>query len=293
MALDFGPSLPRREARRRLASAFAAAAIESADLDARVLLCAALGIDHAGLTRDPDQPLGESAPRVQSFALRRLSREPVSRILGYREFWSARFALDSSVLDPRPDTETLIEAVLDHVGGETRRQWRILELGIGSGAILCALLQSLPNAFGVGVDLSAAACAIAGKNLNALGLSARGFVVCGDWTEPFCGEFDFIVGNPPYIVREAIAALAPEVRDFDPHLALDGGEDGVAIYRRIIPASCPLLVPGGVMALEHGRGQREAVEEFLHAAGLAPFSVRLDLAGRERIILAQRLGGEA
>jgi release factor glutamine methyltransferase len=286
-ALDFAASTGREEARRALARAFATAAIDSAELDARVLLCAALGIDHAGLIRDPDLPLGQAAARVGAFASRRLRREPVSRIVGYKDFWRARVEINSSVLDPRPDTETLIEAALACFGGDLGKDWRILDLGVGSGAILCALLQGLPNAFGVGVDLSPSACAIARGNLESLGLAPRGAILCGDWTLPLRGRFDLIASNPPYIARGEISGLSPEVRDFDPRLALDGGEDGLAAYRAIIPALADLLAPGGLIALELGHGQREAVALLLRGARLAAVDVRLDLAGHERIILAQ------
>jgi len=286
-AIDVGSSTPRDEARRALARAFAAAAIESAELDARVLLCAALGIDHAGLIRDPEEPLGDAAALVGAFASRRLRREPVSRIVGYRDFWGARFEINAAVLDPRPDTETLIEAALDHVGGDLGRDWRILDLGVGSGAILCTLLQCLPRSFGVGVDLSPTACAIACGNLEGLGLASRGAIVCGDWTGSLRGRFDLIASNPPYIARGEIPGLGPEVRDYDPRLALDGGDDGLGAYREIIPALADLLAPDGLIAFELGWGQRAAVDGLLRGARLAACEVRLDLAGHERIILAK------
>lgn len=287
LAPIFDPGMVLDTARRRLESAFEAAAIETAGLDARVLLCAALEIDHAGLVRDPGHVLGAAAARVQSFADRRLRREPVSRILGYKEFWGARFALDPAVLDPRPDTETLVEAVLGHAGGELGPERRILDLGVGSGAILCALLQNFTKAFGIGVDLSPRACAIASGNLTALGLASRALIVCGNWADPIRGVFDVIVSNPPYIARDEIVRLAPEVRDHDPALALDGGEDGVAAYRALIPSLPKLLAPGGVIALELGAGQRGQVDEILRGAGLWPFAIRLDLAGAERVVLAR------
>ncbi len=286
-ALDFAASTRREEARRVLARAFAAAAIDSAELDARVLLCAALGVDHAGLIRDPDRPLGPAAARLGAFASRRLRREPVSRIIGYKDFWRARVEIDSFVLDPRPDTETLIEAALIHFGRDLDADWRILDLGVGSGAILCALLQDLPNAFGVGVDLSPEACAVARGNLESLGLAPRGAILCGDWTLSLRGRFDLIASNPPYIAAGEISGLAPDVRDFDPRLALDGGDDGLAAYRAIIPALADLLAPGGLIALELGHGQREAVATLLRDARLAEIDVRRDLAGQERILLAQ------
>jgi release factor glutamine methyltransferase len=289
-ALEIAASMGREEARRLLARAFAAAAIESPELDARVLLCAALGIDHASLIADPGHPLGERAELVGTFASRRLRREPVSRILGYKEFWGARFSIGSAVLDPRPDTETLVEAVLDQVAGGRGGELRILDLGVGSGAILCALLQALPLSFGVGVDISPEACAIAQGNLARQGLSRRGSILCGDWTSPLRGAFDFIASNPPYVGRGEIAELAPEVRIYDPCIALDGGGDGLFAYRRIIPALAPLLAPEGMAAFEFGCGQRESVANLLRGAGLAEVAIRRDLAGRERVILAKVAG---
>ncbi|HEX3497142.1 MAG TPA: HemK/PrmC family methyltransferase, partial [Methylocella sp.] len=155
-----------------------------------------------------------------------------------------------------------------------------------SGAILCSLLQSLPGSSGIGVDISPGACAIARKNLAALGLARRGLIVCGDWTRALRGPFDVIVSNPPYVARGEIVRLAPEIRDHDPRLALDGGEDGLAAYRDIIPASRDLLAPGGLIALEAGVGQHGAVESLLTGAFGAPVEVRLDLDGCRRVVVA-------
>jgi release factor glutamine methyltransferase len=283
----FDASTPRESARRWLARAFAEIGIPSAELDARVLLCAALGVDHAALVRDPDAPLGAGADRLAQFAARRLGREPVSRIIGYREFWGARFELGPDTLDPRADTETLVEAVLAHVGADVGRPWRLLDLGVGSGAIIGALLQSLPEASGVGVDISAAACAIARRNLAANGFAARSQIVCANWTAPLRGAFDIIVSNPPYIRGDELAGLAPEVRLHDPQLALDGGADGLDAYRAVIPAAAALLAPDGVLALEFGLGQGEEVAAILRAASFGRFAFRLDLNGRQRIISAR------
>jgi release factor glutamine methyltransferase len=283
-------STSRDEARRRLARIFAERDIPSAELDARVLLCAALGIDHAALVRDSGAAVGAEAGRLRGFAARRLRREPVSRILGYREFWGARFALGPAALDPRPDTETLIVTVLDRVRGDLARPWRILDLGVGSGAILGALLLSLPHAFGVGVDVSPAACAIARNNLAANGLAGRGCIVCADWTAPLRGGFDVIVTNPPYIRAGDIEGLAPEVRVFDPPLALDGGPDGLAAYRAIIPALAALMSPDGFLALELGCGQGADVAALLRDASFTDVRFQLDLGGRERIVTADRSG---
>ncbi|MGB6175594.1 MAG: peptide chain release factor N(5)-glutamine methyltransferase [Methylocella sp.] len=283
---DFVPAMPRGTARRSLARVLTEGGIESAQIDARVLLCAALGIDHADLVRNPGCPLGPGAGTVASFAARRLKREPVSRIIGHRDFWRARFMIGPAVLDPRPATETLIEAVLDHAARSPRENWRILDLGTGSGAILCSLLQSLPGSFGAGVDISRGACVIARANLAALGLARRGSIVCCDWTRALRGPFDVILSNPPYVARGEIARLAPEVRDHDPRLALDGGEDGLAAYREIIPASRDLLAPRGLIALEVGAGQHPAVASLLTGAFDTPVKVRLDLEGCRRVVLA-------
>lgn len=282
----FAAATTRGEARQILARAFAEKGIASADLDARVLVCAALRLDHAALVRDPDAPLGPGAEALARFCARRLAREPVSRIVGHREFWGARFELGPATLDPRADTETLIEAVLARLGGG--QSLRVLDLGVGSGAILGALLQSLPDAFGVGVDLSAEACAIARNNLAANGFAGRVHVVCGDWAAPVRGRFDVIVSNPPYIPRADIAGLAPEVRLFDPRLALDGGTDGLDAYRAIIPASAGLLAQGGLIALEFGAGQGADVAALVRAAPFTAIEFRLDLEGRQRIISAFR-----
>ena len=278
--------MARGVGQRSLARALAKGGKEPAQIDARVLLCAALGIDHADLVSNPDCPLGPGAAVVATFAARRLKGEPVSRITGRREFWRACFKIGPVVLDPRPETETLIEAVLDYAARFSRENWRILDLGTGSGAILCSLLQSLPGASGVGTDISLGACAIARDNLAALGLAWRGLVVCGDWTHALRGPFDVIVSNPPYVARGEISRLAPEVRDHDPRLALDGGEDGLAAYREIIPVCRDLLAPGGLIALEVGAGQHLAVESLLTGAFGAPVKVRLDLDGCRRVVLA-------
>jgi release factor glutamine methyltransferase len=274
------------KAQRILARAFAGGGIESAQIDARVLLCAALGVDHTDLIRDPDRPLGPHAATVGSFASRRLRHEPVARIIGYRDFWRSRFKIGPAVLDPRPATETLIDVILDHAARSPRENWRILDLGTGSGAILCSLLLSLPSAFGIGVDISQGACAIARDNLDAHGLARRGVIICGDWTHALSGPFDVVVTNPPYVSRGEIDRLAPEVRDHDPGVALDGGDDGLAAYKEIIPASRTLLAPGGLIALEIGKGQRFAVETLLQNAFGTPVLFRLDLDGQWRVAMA-------
>ena len=164
---------------------------------------------------------------------------------------------------------------------------RFLDLGTGSGALLCALLASLPQAFGLGIDLSEAACRIAAQNLATLGFSARGMIVCGDWTKALRGSFDIIVSNPPYIAHAEIATLAPDVRDYDPMLALDGGDDGFAAYRALAPVLPSLLAPEGIAVFELGIGQAQGVGDLLKAAGLSVMGTRCDLAGIERAIVAK------
>jgi release factor glutamine methyltransferase len=284
--LDFGPAQPRGTALSALIRALREEGIDSPEIDGRVLLCSALGIDYASLVRDPECPLGTGALRLSAFMARRLRREPVSRIIGHREFWQARFKIAQDVLDPRPETETLVESVLSCAARHPGKNWRVLDLGTGSGAILCSLLQSLPRSSGVGVDISSAACAVARDNLTALGLAARGLIVCGNWADALVGCYDFIVSNPPYVASGAIAGLEPEVRDHDPRLALDGGEDGLAAYRAIIPALPGLLAPGGVIALELGAGQHRSVVSLVREQFDSPVDVKLDLHGHERVILA-------
>lgn len=282
----FDSAMSRADAQRALTQAFIGAGLDSAALDARVLTCAALGIDHAGLLRDPDLPLGEAASRLAAFAKRRLAREPVSRILGQREFFGETYAVDPAVLDPRPDTETLVEAVLAALGPRANEALRLLDLGTGSGAILGALLGQLPRAIGFGVDLSPAAGAVARRNLDALGLSGRAFILAGHWLAPISGRFDVIVSNPPYIEAEEMAGLDPEVRLYDPRLALDGGADGLEAYRAIASAVAPHLAPRGILAFELGADQATAVESILRSCGLEPIGRRRDLAGRDRVVLA-------
>src|ERR1700724_610619 len=189
---DFEPAMARGAARRSLARALSKGGMESAQIDARALLCVALGIDHADLVRNPDCPFGPGPATVASFAARRLKREPVSRIIGHRDFWRARFKIGPAVLDPRHATETLIAAVLDHAARSPRENWQILDLGTGSGAILCSLLQGLPGSCGAGVDISRDACAIARDNLAALGLAGGGRTVCSVLNSVLRGSFDVV-----------------------------------------------------------------------------------------------------
>jgi len=281
------PSLSRAEAQRELTQAFAAAGVATPALDARLLLCAGLGIGHIDLVRDPACAIGDAAA-LASLAQRRIAGEPVARILGRREFYGLDFALSPAVLDPRPDTEILVDAAFAALAGREGQPLRLLDLGTGSGAILGALLAQLPAAFGLGVDRSEAACRVARDNLGALGFAGRSAIVCGDWTTPIGGRFDAIVSNPPYIATGEIEELAAEVRRHDPYAALDGGADGLNAYRILTPAVAQLLRPGGIIAFEVGAGQADSVAALLEVTGTLKQGARLrDLAGHVRVVTAR------
>jgi release factor glutamine methyltransferase len=285
--IRFDPNSSRSEARRQLTKLLTG--IDNAALDARLLLCAALGIDHTVLIGNPDRPIGATAAAaLAKLARRRLKREPASRVLGRREFWGLEFALSPAVLDPRADTEILVEAVIDELASRREMPLRVLDLGIGSGAILAALLHHFPNGFGVGIDISETACRVARGNLASLGLARRAGIVCGDWASPLRGTFDAIVSNPPYIASRELERLAPEVRDHDPKLALDGGEDGLDAYRIIVPGLAQLAAREGFVALEIGAGQAAGVGQILKSYGFAGWVIRRDLAGHDRVVVAGR-----
>ena len=232
----------------------------------------------------PDAPLGASAERVEAFARRREAGEPLSRIEGRRAFWRYEFAITPDVLDPRADTETLVSAALEAFADRRGEALRVLDFGVGSGAILAALLGEWPNASGLGVDASAAAAAVARGNLDAMGLGERAQVRVGRWGEGIAGGFDVIVSNPPYIPSGDIAGLDREVREHDPLLALDGGPDGLDAYRALGPEFARLLAPAGRFFLEIGAGQGDEVAALLAGAGLAVTQRRRDLGGIERVL---------
>jgi release factor glutamine methyltransferase len=225
---------------------------------------------------------------LADLAARRAAGEPLSKIAGRREFWGLTLIVSPDVLDPRPETETLIETALKLIGARRRARLRILDLGVGSGAILCALLTECPAALGLGVDASPATVAIASRNVEACGLAARAEIRLGSWTQGVEGPFDLIVSNPPYIRSADIEALQREVRDFDPRLALDGGADGLDAYRAILPASVGLLAPGGRLIVEVGAGQGGDVLGLAARLGFVHAETRRDLAGIERVVIGER-----
>jgi release factor glutamine methyltransferase len=274
--------------RRALAAEFRAAGIETPELDARVLLQAALGCDHAALAADSERVLREDeAARVDAFARRRLRREPVAYITGEKEFWGLRLRVTADTLIPRPETETVVEAALAALAPARHRQrLRVLDIATGSGALLIALLHELPNAYGVATDISLEALRVAQSNADRHGVSARAAFIRTDLTQSLCGRFDLIVANPPYIETAALAALAPEVREHEPRLALDGGADGLALYRRIAASVGTLLAPDGLVIMEVGLGQAEPVAVLFAASGtLANQPPAHDLAGIPRAVI--------
>lgn len=289
-----GVTAPNVEhARRSLAASFRSASIESAELDARMLVGAVLGLDLTGIIAAARRPLTpDQQLRLDEFVRRRLAGEPVARILGVREFWGLPLRLSAATLVPRPDTEIVVELALEMVRAAPKpdRKLRIADIGTGSGAILLALLSELPLACGIGTDLSAAASRTARDNAVLLGLDGRaGFVVC-DYASALAGPFDLIVSNPPYIRSAEIADLSPEVRDHDPRLALDGGPDGLGAYRALIPQAARRLAPGGCLVVEAGQGQSGDIEGLMTAAGLmsgAP--AKADLAGIDRAVAGRKL----
>jgi release factor glutamine methyltransferase len=263
-----------------------AAGVDGARRDARLLLGAVVPGGASTLLRDPQRLLLQSeAQRFEAMLLRREKREPVSRIIGEREFWSLTFRITPDTLDPRPDSETLIEGILEWVGDRTR-PLRILDLGTGTGCLLLALLSELPNAMGRGIDISPEALAVARENAGSLGLACRSDFVCGDWTEGLDGKWDIILSNPPYIVETHVSDLAPEVSNYDPFQALAGGSDGLRDYRVLIPGATGLMSPEALLALEVGAGQAAAVEAMMQANGLGFFWRRCDLSGVERCCFA-------
>ena len=278
------------EALHLLAQSFAAAGVEDAMVDARALLGHALRLDRAQLIAQGERFLeAREIDAVSALAARRLKREPVARILGRKEFWDQMLEVSPGVLVPRPETETLVEEALDAIlrDGTKMEKLRLLDIGTGSGALLLALLGELPNALGVGTDTSEASLAVARGNAERNGLAARCTFVACDIAKGVEGPFELIVSNPPYVPHNEIATLAPEVRDYDPILALDGGKDGLDAYRAIAAQVPRLLTSGGRLIVELGAGQEEAVRALFTKSGLKVGPARKDLAGIPRALPAK------
>ena len=281
-----------------LSSAFVAAAdalrqagMETPELDARLLLCHAARVTHEGfIARGREKLDPEAGARLERALARRLKREPMSRITGTREFYGREFLLGPETLDPRADTETLIEAALAHVSarGGRNRSLTILDLGTGTGCILITLLAELPNARGLGTDISQSALALAAHNAARLGVADRACFLAADWLDAIEGGFDLIVANPPYLAVEEIERLAPEVAVYDPPGALCGGPDGLEAYRRIAGRVHRVLAPDGRLFVEIGPTQAQEVTEIFRTIGLEVGALGRDLAGRPRVVVAGR-----
>ncbi|MFN3145791.1 MAG: peptide chain release factor N(5)-glutamine methyltransferase [Paracoccaceae bacterium] len=263
--------------------ALAAAGVPDAARDARVLLAHALEVERGRLTLIRTDPLPPVAmTRLEAAIAARAARQPVAQITGRRAFWGHEFRVTRDVLDPRPETERLVELALDAPVS------RVLDLGTGTGAILLSILADCPGATGLGTDVSPAALEVARGNADALGLADRAAFVLSDWWQGVTGSFDLIVSNPPYIAADEMAGLAPEVRDWEPHLALTPGGDGLNAYRAIAAGALAHLAPGGRLMIEIGPTQAEAVCAIFRGAGLDAPAVHADLDGRDRVIAVRR-----
>jgi release factor glutamine methyltransferase len=289
-----GP-LTLRTAIKKLGECFHEAGLVSPRLDARVLAAEACNLNAEATILEHDAVLSAAErERLAFFAARRLAGEPVSRILGRREFWGLLFNISPATLDPRPETELLVETVVEHAKSKRLQNSRlqIADLGTGSGCLLAALLSELPASYGVGIDSSKAALSVARENLSRMGLLNRAALLCGDWLGAVDGAFDVIVCNPPYVETAGIAALEAEVKDHDPWPALDGGGDGLRAYNEIIPQAWEALKPGGLVVLEIGSSQGKAVldrmQQTTRQRGFAAVRVLADLSGADRAVAGVR-----
>ena len=260
------------------AAILAASGVEAPLREARLLLLHALGRDGGALL---DRGEVVVAPGMAGLVARRAGREPMALILGRQGFWTLNLAVSRDTLIPRADSEVIVEAAL----AARPNAGRVLDLGTGTGCLLLAVLSEVSGAWGVGIDLSAAAVVLAAGNAAANGLGGRAAFLCGDWAEAVSGRFDLVLSNPPYIPRADLAGLMPEVAGFEPARALDGGGDGLDAYRRILDALPGLLAPGGVAVLELGIGQHVSVPELVRAVRLEVVELRRDLGGIGRALV--------
>ena len=294
--LDFAATTTRAAALVVMIDAFRVAGVETPERDARKLLAGVLGIDGVKLIIEPAVALAAAAAAVSHAARRRVAREPVSRILGYRDFYGHRFAIAPATLDPRPDSECVVAAAIGFLQqASPGRPLRVLDIGTGSGCLLLSILAACPSATGIGIDIDATALTIAADNARRLGLRHRVTWVHGAGLAPVSEAFDLVVSNPPYIPSADIATLDAEVRLYDPPGALDGGADGLDVYREILVALLPAL-PAGWLLFEVGDGQAEPVtaliETLLGPRHLAALQTYQDMGGVRRCVAArtQRAG---
>ena len=276
--------MTREQALKRAIEALQQADIEDAVQEARLLLAAALEIPRLELLTLPADALSPKQQEIfDAFLMRRVKREPLARIQGKKDFWKHEFILNEATLEPRPDTETLIEAVLAAYP-DRNAPWRILDIGAGAGCILISLLDEYKNATGVGTDISARALVAAKANANNCGVARRAEFMETSWAAGVKGPFDLLVSNPPYIASSEINGLQPEVALYDPKAALDGGADGLVAYREILKATPTLLPPRGKIFLEIGAGQETDVIARCATTGLKNITSRKDLGGIVRVI---------
>jgi release factor glutamine methyltransferase len=262
-----------------------AAGVEGPVIDARLLVEAAAEATRADIVGEPRRPLtDEQTARLDDFVSRRERREPISHILGRKGFWKIMLTVTPHVLTPRPDTETLVEwALRQYPDG---RAFSMLDLGVGSGAIMLAILAERAAAKGLGVEVSDEALAVARENAANLGLASQVALLRGDWTRGLDDAgFDLVVSNPPYIRTAEIDTLDPEVKDFEPRLALDGGADGLDAYRLLAPEILRVLKPGGRFAVEIGHDQSTEVERLFDAARAVEIATLKDMANRDRVVV--------
>ena len=270
------------EALARAVARLADAGVPDPGRDARRLLAHALGVDPSRISLMQREPMpAEAAARFEAAIAARSARQPVAQIIGTRAFYGRTFAVTEAVLDPRPETEVLVEAALAHPFRS------ILDLGTGSGCILLTLLAEVPGAKGTGTDLSLAALEVADRNARTLGLWERATLIRSDWFSDLSGRFDLIVSNPPYIAVEEMADLSPDVREWEPRMALTDEADGLAAYRAILSSARGYLTPGGHCAVEIGPTQAGPVEMLFDIAGFEGIRVVQDLDGRDRVVLGQ------
>lgn len=267
------------------------AGVDTSQLDARLLLQEAATIDHADIISSGNRVLGlDEAVRFERFIVRRCAREPVHRILGKRQFWGLELDVSPAVLEPRADTERLIEAVLEWVDVHSNRlhPLRIADIGTGSGAIVVALLSELKNATAVAVDICEEALTVARANACKYELGERIQFVQGSHCQPLTGMFDLVLSNPPYISTPEIEDLAPEVRNFDPLIALDGGVDGLDAYRQLLAESINFLTVNGAIFFEIGHDQATDITHMALKSGWQGIKILQDLAGNDRVFQASR-----